>query len=140
MYRKQAFLAVLLALFTLPSLGLAQPPAASLAKNGKALVPVVVAKDASERVRQAAENLAAYFGKMGGAKFDVVTGDGTMGIVVGLPGQFPKVNVQPKWLKPDITQRENYLLQSHPQGVYLLGATELAVEHAVWDLLYRLGY
>lgn len=39
-----------------------------------------------------------------------------------------------------IADREAYLLRSHAQGVYVIGATELAVQHAVWDLLHRLGY
>ena len=33
-----------------------------------------------------------------------------------------------------------YVLKSHEQGVYVIGTTDLAVEHAVWDLLYRVGY
>ncbi|MBL8828957.1 MAG: DUF4838 domain-containing protein [Planctomycetaceae bacterium] len=38
------------------------------------------------------------------------------------------------------TDRENYLLRSHTNGLLLLGSTELAVRHAVWDLLHRIGY
>ncbi|NUQ00965.1 MAG: DUF4838 domain-containing protein, partial [Armatimonadetes bacterium] len=37
-------------------------------------------------------------------------------------------------------RREQYLLRSHGDGLYLLGASELAVRHATWDLLYRLGH
>ena len=36
--------------------------------------------------------------------------------------------------------REQYVLRSHPGGLYVIGAGELAVRHAVWDLLYRLGH
>ena len=37
-------------------------------------------------------------------------------------------------------EREDYLLRSHAGGLYLLGSTDLAVSHAAWDLLYRIGY
>jgi hypothetical protein len=36
--------------------------------------------------------------------------------------------------------RENYLLRSHANGLLLLGSTDLAVRHAVWDTLHRIGY
>ena len=39
-----------------------------------------------------------------------------------------------------IADREAYIFRSHKDGLYVVGATEPAVEHAVWDLLYRLGY
>ena len=40
----------------------------------------------------------------------------------------------------DARHREDYVLKSHSKGVYLVGTTELAVEHATWDFLHRLGY
>lgn len=111
-----------------------------LAADGKPLVPVVVSKDASPRIREAAGELAAYLGKMSGARFEVATGDGTTGLAVGLPGQFPALPFKDKWAKPAVAEREDYLLRTHPKGAYLLGATDQAVEHAVWDFLHRLGY
>jgi len=36
--------------------------------------------------------------------------------------------------------REDYRLLSHAGGVSLLGASDLAVSHATWDMLYRLGH
>ena len=40
----------------------------------------------------------------------------------------------------DATRREDYLLRSHPGGLQVIGATDVAVEYAVWDLLHRLGH
>ena len=111
-----------------------------LARDGKALMPVVVADGASERVRAAAQTLASYLGRVSGASFDVKPGDGRSGIVVGLPAQFAAAPARGRWATPKIAEREDYLIRSHAQGVWLLGATELAVEHAVWDFLYRLGH
>ncbi len=135
-------LSVIFAMF-LPVL-LAEAPAlaaqsVSLASDGKAVLPVVVSAEASERLRKAAELLAEYLGRISGAKFTVTTGDGKTGIAVGRPGDFPSADV-PKWDAADASKREDYLLRSHGGGVHVIGATDLAVEHAVWDLLYRLGY
>jgi Domain of unknown function (DUF4838) len=119
---------------------LAQPQPIQLARDGKALVPVVVARDASPRVKQAAGDLAMYLGKMTGARFEVATGDGTTGVAVGLPGQFPALGHKDRWAKPTVEEREDYFIDTRKERAELLGATDLAVEHAVWDFLYQLGY
>lgn len=87
-----------------------------------------------------AARLANYLSRITDAKFEVATGDGTTGIAVGVPGDFPASGIKALWDAKDTTRREDYLLRSHERGVYVLGATSLAVEHAVWDLLHRLGY
>jgi hypothetical protein len=120
-----------------------KPPSASvvrLAVGGKPQFPVVIHAKASERVAQAARVLADYLGKMTGAQFLVVTGDGSAGIAVALDREFPALKVAALWDGKDPMHREDYLLRSHDRGVLVLGATELAVEYAIWDLLYRLGH
>jgi hypothetical protein len=37
-------------------------------------------------------------------------------------------------------EREDYLIESGAGRVVLLAATDVGVEHAVWDFLHRLGY
>ncbi len=118
----------------------AGPVTVSLVEAGGARFPVVCHPDAGDRVRAAAAELATYLERISGVTFAVSEGDGAQGLVVGLASDFPE-------LAPDIVfepevmlRRDDYLLRSHPEGVYLLGATELAVEHAVWDFLYRLGH
>ncbi|MEO6811567.1 MAG: DUF4838 domain-containing protein, partial [Isosphaeraceae bacterium] len=85
-------------------------------------------------------DLARYLGKITGATFAVTTGDGNHGIAVGLPAHFPKQEDSNRWANPKATEREAYLIRTHKNGAYLLGATEQGVEHAVWDFLDRLGY
>lgn len=118
----------------------APPVAVRIASGGQAQQPVVVSEAASPRVQKAASTLAHYLQRITGAPFEIRTGDGTAGIAVGLAADFQRLPSPEAWRAPRATQRENYLLRSHPNGLYLLGATDLAVEHAVWDLLYRLGY
>ncbi|NOY80103.1 MAG: DUF4838 domain-containing protein [Kiritimatiellaeota bacterium] len=111
-----------------------------LAAKGKARFPIIVAESASERVRAAAATLAAYLGRLTGADFQVAPGDGATGIALGLPRDFPKLRVADPWTEPSTADLEHYILRTHAAGVYILGASELAVENAVWDFLYRLGH
>jgi len=111
-----------------------------IARDGASQQAIVVAADASESVRQSAATLAEYLQRISGATFAVKSGDGSTGIALGLAAHFPMLQWKDAWLKPSPFERERYLLRSHARGLYVVGATELAVEHAVWDLLYRIGY
>lgn len=110
-----------------------------LAAGGKPLVPIIVAESASEPTRKTAQTLATQLKKITNATFEVRAGDGASGIVVGMVRDFPMLAGElPREPKED--ERETYRLRSHERGVWLIGTTELAVEHAVWDVLHRLGY
>lgn len=111
-----------------------------LAQNAKALMAVVTAEKASERVRKAVGDLADVLGRLSGAKFEVTTGDGANGIAVGVADDFPNLALKDKLTVKAFADREAYVLGSHRNGLHVVGATELAVEDAVWDLLWRLDY
>jgi hypothetical protein len=111
-----------------------------LARASKASVPIVHAEDATVRVRNAAADLAAYLNEITEAEFQTRAGDGTTGIAVGLPADFPSLSLAKTLEVKSIADREAYILKSHKDGLYVIGATEIAVEHAVWDLLHHLGY
>ena len=123
----------------LPAASIAADVPAKLAADGKPLALIVVAESASEATRKIAQTLAARLQKITDAKFEVRTSDGASGIVVGTVRDFPKLADELP-LVPRDDEREIYRLRSYERGVWLIGTTELAVEHAVWDLLYRLGY
>ncbi len=127
-----------LLLFVMPT-ALAADVSVRLAAEGKPLVPIIVAESASEPTRKAAQTLAAQLKRIIEAAFEVRVGDGDSGLVVGTVRDFPKLAGElPHEPKED--ERETYRLRSHERGLWLIGTTELAVEHAVWDVLYRLGY
>jgi hypothetical protein len=111
-----------------------------LAEEGRALQPIIVSANASDAERSAAAELANQLGRISGTKFEVQTGDGTSGVVVGRAEGFPALKTGVSFEPSDPRKGEDYLLRSHAKGVWLLGATDLAARHAVWDLLYRLGY
>jgi len=114
--------------------------AVELASEGKARWPVVVAAQTSDATRKIASRLADYLGRISGVKFEVTSGDGNSGIAVGRAGDFPALAIKVPWDERDATRREDYLLRSHARGLYILGATDMAVEHGLWDLLHRLGH
>jgi len=126
----------LICLLALPVAALAAP--VELAAGGHALQPVVVLPRSSDRVKAAATTLADYLSRISGTTFQVAEGDGSRGVVISLGAETPSLATTPYGTAPD--DRETYRLRSHPAGLLVLGATELAVEHAVWDLLGRLGY
>src|SRR5262249_29695083 len=100
---------------------------------------IVIAANASPAVKQSASEIATFLGKITGGTFEITAGDGTTGIALGLPSQFPALPFKDRWANPKVEERENYLLRTHAARAYLLGATDQAVEHAVWDFLHRVG-
>jgi hypothetical protein len=113
------------------------PGTVTLARSGKADLPIIISARATPTTRELAETLAAYLQKISGAKFEIQTGDSSRGIALGTAQEFPKFATRFKFT-PET--REDYLLQSHARGVNLIGAGPLGVRHVMWDFLYRLGY
>ncbi|MFW6059435.1 MAG: DUF4838 domain-containing protein [Phycisphaeraceae bacterium] len=116
-----------------------EPTAARLAVEGEARLPVVVGPDASEQVRAAASELADQLGRITGGTFEVQTGAGDAGIVVGVAGDFTALPFDVAF-EDSHFHREDYALRSSDAGLWLIGATDQAVDRAVWDVLYRLGH
>lgn len=129
-----------LALFAGLSARALTPGPAALAAGGKAKVPIVVSAGASPRVKAAARTLAEQLRRITGADFAETAGEGTRGLAVGQTGDFPALGLDAALDASGLARREQYLLRSHAQGVVILGATDLAVENAVWDFLHRIGY
>lgn len=132
-----------LALFTLLLLPLtlhAAPATLPIAADGKALVPVVISPKASESTKAAAEELAAYLGRIASAKFDVATGDGAKGIVLGTIAEFPNPSLSEGLAIRNVYDgKEAFAIRTEPERVLLIGATDLAVPHASSRLLESLG-
>lgn len=121
-----------------------------LAAKGKALVPIVVGAKANASVRHSAEELRDMLQKITGAAFRIQTGDGRRGLAVGMQGDFPGLAADARLAAAAraagddptvrLTMFQSYVLLSHAGGLQAVGATELAVEYAIWDLLQRCGY
>lgn len=109
-----------------------------LAQGGKATMPIVIAGNATPAVKALAGDLAAMLARIGAGGVQVEVGDGSHGVVLGRPGDFAALPI-PSPFTDDPFHREDYRLRTRADGLWLLGASDLALSHAVWDLLYRLG-
>jgi hypothetical protein len=119
----------------------AQAQPVTLAAQGRAQWPVVIAADASPAERAGATELAQMLGQITGATFELRTDARPLdGIVVGTAGRLPHLSPDAALTPDDPTRRESYRLRSHAAGLQIIAASDMAVAHAVWDLLHRLGY
>lgn len=140
MMKLQSFIVAIAMLAFAPAVIAVTPVKVLIAEDGKALLPIIISENASASTKSNASKLAEYLGKIGGAKFKIETGDGTSGISIGLATDFPALKLASTFKSDDILKREEYLLRTHAGGLLVLGASDLAVQHGVWDLLSRLGY
>ncbi|QDU79497.1 hypothetical protein Pla110_12070 [Polystyrenella longa] len=113
----------------------------SITREGKALVPILVPQEAGEKTQAAAENLQVYLEKITGATFEISNDLKQPGIIV-TPREYLKSTLFPHTTEAHVewNEREDYSIATFNQGMLVVGKTELGVEHAVWDLLYQLGY
>ncbi len=116
------------------------PSEITLAEAREVKQPVVVAPEASEAVREAAAELAEMLERITGAAFAVTEGDGTRGLVLGVATDFDALPDDFVFAPENPLRREEYRMRSHSDGLWLIGATDTAVSHMVWDFLERLGY
>ena len=115
------------------------PAEARLAVDGRAVMPIIIAESAGDSVKTSAGVLADYLGRITGGTFEVRAGDGASGIVVGPAAGFGGLPVATAF-KGGPLDREDYIITSRHNGIWLIGATDMAVQHAVWDLLFRIGH
>jgi len=112
-----------------------------LAQNGEALLPIIISAKASDATKAVAKELASYLGRISGATFEVKTGDGTSGIVLGSMKDFPTPALgKALEIFNGYDGREAFAIRTRDKKVLLLGATELGASHAAYRFLYELGY
>lgn len=113
-----------------------------LAKDGTALLPVVISDKATDGTKAVAKELAEYLSQITGAKFDVQAGDGSKGIVLGTLAEFPNQELeQPLAIRNTYDGREAFAIRTEAgrNRLLLIGATDLGASHAAFRFLERLG-
>lgn len=111
-----------------------------LARNGQALVPLVISENASQKTKDVAKELAQYLQKMSGASFAIETGDGSHGIVLGTLAQFPDRSLEkPLEVRNGFDGKEAFVIRTEPKRLRLIGTTELGASHAAFALLEASG-
>ncbi len=102
-----------------------QTPAAVMAKDGKAQMPITISAEASDEIKALATTLAQKLGKISGVTFQVATNTSPKGIALGTITEFP--SVKSTLSATDVSQAEDYIIRTHAGGVYLIGATDKGV-------------
>lgn len=111
-----------------------------LAEGGRARQSIVLSPRASDATRAVATKLAEYLRKMTGAAFEVTTGDGSRGIVLGTLAEFPDPALEKALeVRNGFDGKEAYIIRTDPARIRLLGTTDLGASHAVFALLEALG-
>ena len=113
---------------------------AIISNEGKALLFVIVSPNAEAKTKKSAEKLARYLSKISGCEFKLETGDGKAGIAVGTVNDFQNIPFKPQFDLVHPGERQGYEIKSHKDGIYVIGATSMAVDYAVYHLLRELGY
>lgn len=111
-----------------------------LAANGKSLLPIVISAKASDATKAVAAELAGYLKRVSGGTFEVTTGDGKTGIVLGTLADFPTPALDKALeIVNSFDGKEAYAIRTRPNRLLLLGATDLGVSHAAFRFLEEIG-
>lgn len=111
-----------------------------LAENGRALLPIVIATNATPSTKAVANELASYLQRITGAPFEVTAGDGARGIVLGTINEFPsRAMAKSLEVRNTYDGREAFVVRSESRRLLLLGATDLGVSHAASRFLELVG-
>ncbi len=108
--------------------------------NGQAKLSIIIAADAGETTHAAAAELRAYLQQMSGVAFDVRTDAGGPGIFVGTQQQFSLPQFKSALTIGNGHEgAEAFVIYPDGESLYLVGASEKGVSHAVFRFLQRLG-
>lgn len=111
-----------------------------LAKDGKAMLPIVVSDKATNSTKAVAAELAAYLKRISGAEFEVKSGDGSSGIVLGTLADFSTPALDKALeIGNNFDGKEAYAIRTRDKRLLLLAATEMGVPHAAFRFLEELG-
>ncbi len=115
-------------------------PEVVLAKDGRALMDIVIPAGAPEAVGTAAADLARILRQMSGAAFNVVTSaTERSGIVIGTAADFPGLRLEKTLPFTAAEDRNHYILRTAKDRILCIGVTGFGASHAVYDLLHRIG-
>jgi hypothetical protein len=111
-----------------------------LARDGEALLPIIISAKAAESTKAVAADMAEYLSRISGATFKVEVGDGNSGIVLGSMADFPTPALAKALeIHNGFDGKEAYAIRTRDKKVLLLGATDLGASHAAYRFLETLG-
>ena len=109
---------------------------AKLTQDGRALMPLVVADEASKGY---AGELHDYLQQITGADFPIEVGDGSSGIVIGTLAQFPDAALDEALKIEGVNGREAFAIRTDSKRVRLIAATDKAISPVMYRFLDLVG-
>ena len=94
----------------------------------------------SPQAEAAAKKLSTVLEKIYKKPFPIQKGDGTSGIAVGTPEDFPAAPGKAKFDAKSIYEQQGFEIQTHANGIQITGISSKALEYGANELLYRLGW
>ncbi len=116
------------------------PTAVQVAAGGRALIPIVIAPQADARTERLADDLAVGLRRITGAKFEIRHGEKPGGITLGTDRDWKGVIPPPKPGLGPLLTREDYVLQTGPEALLIVGREAIGLQNAVWDFFHRVGF
>ncbi len=109
----------------------------TLVQKGKAVGAILLPANATERLRASAQELQSWLREMTGATLPIASWQPQLqGVVLAPATAFPQ---QAKRMRLAELGNEEFAIVSDGRQVWLLGNTDLAVQHAVFAFLEALG-
>ncbi len=117
-----------------------QPARIRLAVDAVPCLPIVISDRASAHCREVAQELARYLDRITGGKFEIHSGDGSQGIVLGTLAEFPcPALAEGLRVRNSFDGKEAFAIRTEAKRLLLIGATEMGMSHAAFRLLEELG-
>lgn len=111
-----------------------------IARDGQALLPIVIAPNAPDAIRASARELATYLQRITGAPFAIEERSEPAGITLGTLRQFPDAKLdEPLAIHDFYDGVEAFAIRSDGGRIRLIGNTEKGIAHATWRFLDLLG-
>lgn len=116
-------------------LGMVAPVrAVVITEQGRAQLPVVFAGE-----KELAVELASFLKRISGAEFAITTNQVSPAIYLGTKEEFPESGLNHRLEYDGFDGVEAFVVRPKDGSLYLIGATEKGVPHAVYTLLHELG-
>lgn len=111
-----------------------------IASGGKALLPILVSKNATGALKATADELKAILDRVTGASFEIKSGAEGPGLVLGTLADFPHPELDAALrVAHGIDGKEAYAIRTLPDRLLLIGATDLGASHAAYRFLEEIG-
>lgn len=111
-----------------------------IARDGKVLLPIVIAEESPQEMLDLAHEMAGLLGRITGGEVEVRQGSEEDGIFLGTEAEFPGILPAPAAGISPLLTRDDYALKTEGNKLFIVGRTFNGTRNAVWDFFHRIGF